>query len=266
VRARFHKKSYLTRQVLLLTVVLFVFFPLYARAEKLILSLSTPRVAIASNYTGTDVVVFGSIERDAQTVPRVGPYQIVLTVRGPKRSLVVRKKERLGPIWINQEQQKFTQIPSFMAVLSSWPLDQITTIALRRRLGIGIGHSLMGVDSLPDITPDQNPFLEALMRLKDENSLFTEDDRGVTFLTPQIFRSAITLPATAPTGIYTVEIRLFADNVIIAEDDIGFEVMKIGFEQQLADAARSHSLFYGLSVALMAVFFGWLANVIFRRD
>jgi hypothetical protein len=30
--------------------------------------------------------------------------------------------------------------------------------------------------------------------------------------------------------------------------------------------ARDWALFYGLATAVIAIFFGWLANVIFRRD
>ena len=41
-----------------------------AHAETLVTSLSSHRVLINSNYTGTSIAVFGSIERDAQTVSR----------------------------------------------------------------------------------------------------------------------------------------------------------------------------------------------------
>ena len=78
---------------------------------------------INSNYTGTSVAVFGAIERDAQTVSRAAPYDIVVTVRGPRQSLVVREKEPLGPVWINQEQQKFPDAPAFLGVFSSRPIS-----------------------------------------------------------------------------------------------------------------------------------------------
>jgi hypothetical protein len=55
-----------------------------ASAERLVTTLSTSRVLIASNFTGADVVLFGSVERDAQTVARRGGYDIVVTVTGPR--------------------------------------------------------------------------------------------------------------------------------------------------------------------------------------
>jgi uncharacterized protein (TIGR02186 family) len=88
----------------------------------------------------------------------------------------------------------------------------------------------------------------------------------VTFLTPSIFRASIPLPATAPPGNYDVEVALLADTVILARTITHFELVKTGFEQQVGDVARDWSAFYGLATALVAVFFGWSANLIFRRD
>ena len=63
-----------------------------AAAERLVSTLSTSRVLIASNFTGADVVLFGSVERDAQTVARRGGYDIVVTVTGPRETIVTFRK------------------------------------------------------------------------------------------------------------------------------------------------------------------------------
>ena len=47
-----------------------------AQAEKLTVALSTPSIQINSNFTGTNVTIFGVIERDAGTVARAAPYQV----------------------------------------------------------------------------------------------------------------------------------------------------------------------------------------------
>jgi uncharacterized protein (TIGR02186 family) len=69
-----------------------------ACAERLISALSTSRVLIASNFTGADVVLFGSVERDAQTVARRGGYDIVVTVTGPRENVVTFRKQRVAAI------------------------------------------------------------------------------------------------------------------------------------------------------------------------
>ncbi|HEY8384072.1 MAG TPA: TIGR02186 family protein [Microvirga sp.] len=235
-------------------------------AETLITSLSSHRVLISSNYTGTSIAVFGAIERDAQTVARAAPYEVVITVRGPRQSLVVREKEPLGPVWINQEQQKFPDAPSYLSVLSSRPLDEITGEGVRHRQKIGLDAIVLGADFTNDRGTADEPFREALLRLKMREGLYSHSERGVTFLTPAIFRAGIPLSATAPPGNYDVEVTLFADTVILARTQTSFELVKIGFEQQMGEFARDLAPIYGGATALLALFFGYLASVVFRRD
>jgi uncharacterized protein (TIGR02186 family) len=178
----------------------------------------------------------------------------------------VRERERLGPVWINQEQQKFASVPAYLSVMTSRPIEEVTSDQLRQRQKIG----LEAIVNSPELTQRRNgediPFREALYRLKAQEGLYLQDERGVTFLTPDIFRAGIPLPATAPPGSYEVEVTLFADTVILARTNTNFELVKTGFEEQVGAIARDWSLFYGLATAAIAIFFGWLANVIFRRD
>jgi uncharacterized protein (TIGR02186 family) len=237
-----------------------------ARAESLVASLSTSQVRITSNYTGSQVVVFGAIERDAQSVARAGPYQVAVTVRGPRQAVTVREKAQTGLVWINREQQKFIDIPAYLGVFTSAPLAEIGNPGLRARLRIGV----QAVVNAPDVTMDRGEaddrFREALGRIKARELLFVEDERGTTFLTPTLFRTPIPLPVTAPPGDYEVDVALFADGVLLARTATSFEVIKIGFEEQIATLAEDWSALYGLGMALVALLFGWLANVIFRRD
>jgi len=237
-----------------------------AHAETLITSLSNHRVLINSNYTGTQIAVFGAIERDAQTIARATGYDIVVTVRGPRQFLTVREKERLGPVWINQDQQKFPTAPSYLNVLSSQPIAEITSDQLRQRQKVGLSAIINAGDFTLVRDGADQPFRDALYRLKAEEGLYLEDGRGVTFLTPEIFRAAIALPATAPPGNYDVDVTLFADTVILARTQTHFELVKTGFEEQVGVIARDWSLAYGLATAALAIFFGWLASTIFRRD
>jgi uncharacterized protein (TIGR02186 family) len=237
-----------------------------ASAETLVTSLSSHRVLINSNYTGTSIALFGAIERDAQTISRGTGYDAVVTVRGPPQYLVVREKERFGPLWLNREQQKFPNAPAYLSVLSSQPISEITSDQLRQRQKIG----LRAIINSPDFTNDRKgadePFREALLRLKKQEGLYVEDDRAVAFLTPTIFKANIPLAPTAPPGNYDVEVTLLADTVILARTLTHFELVKTGFEQQVGEAAHDWSWLYGFSTASLALLFGWIANVIFRRD
>jgi len=238
-----------------------------ARAETLVTSLSTNRVLIASNYTGADVVMFGAIERDAGTVARSGGFELVITVRGPRSSIVVREKDRAGPIFVNQDRRKFPDAPGYLAVLSTSPVEAIASEDLRERLRLGLESVIIGPDSaLPALQEEFRRFGEALIRLKESQNLYQEDEKGVEFLAPNLFRATIPLPAAAPLGRYEVETRLFSQGSPLAVVQSSFEVEKTGFEAYVAQAARTRPFLYGLCVILTALASGWIASVIFRRD
>ncbi|KMO13085.1 membrane protein [Methylobacterium platani JCM 14648] len=254
----------LMRAMLALLLAVLAFGP--AQAESLVVSLSFNRLAVTSTYAGTSVAVFGAIERDAQAAARSGAYDVVVTIRGPRQSLTVREKEALGPVWVNRDQQKFAEVPSFLAVLSSRPLPEIADAATRRRLRLGLAAIVAAPDlTLAAPTPD-DPFREALLRLRRRERLFTESEAGVRFLAPAVFRATAPLPATAPVGAYDVEVVLLAGGVPLARHDARFDLVKSGIEQGIATIARDWSLAYGLAAGALALISGWLASVIFRRD
>jgi uncharacterized protein (TIGR02186 family) len=237
-------------------------------AERIVASVSNHRVRITSSFTGLELVVFGSVERDGTSVPRRSGYDIVVTVTGPRETLITRRKERVAGIWVNVESRTFVDVPSYLAVLATKPIDTIAGPETARRLRLGLADTLLpqqiGAD-LADVVRD-DPFRMAFLRLKSERSLYLEDPHGVTFLTPTLYRTTIPLPADVPIGDYDVDVKLFADNAMIARTSSAFELIKVGFEQFVATAARDYSLLYGLAAATMALMTGWLGSIVFRRD
>jgi len=239
-----------------------------AAAERLISSLSSHRVLITPSFVGTELVLFGTVEHDATTVPRHGSYEIVATVSGPRETLVVRRKERFLGIWVNADSRSFVQVPSYLATLSTKPVEQIASLDTLRRLQIGLRRTMLPQQIGPD-TADvvrDDPYRVAFLRLKQSRGLYVEEPNAVTFLTPILFRANIPLPAGAPVGAYEVELKLFADGNLITRGGDAFEIVKFGFEQFVASSAVNHGLLYGLATAAMALLTGWLASVIFRRD
>lgn len=237
-----------------------------ARAESLVVSLSSHQVAITSNYTGSQVVLFGAVRRDGQTISRSGRYEAAVIVRGPPQTVTVRLREERGFVWINGEQQKFVSAPAYYAALTSAPPSEIAAPALRERLAMGLEGFAKHVGDTNPRDGREEIFREALVRIKAQAGLYIERQRGVAFMTPEIFRAPIVLPADAPPGNYEVEVMLFADGALLAREFTNFELVKIGFEQRIARLAETSSLAYGLGTAGIAIFLGWLASVVFRRD
>ncbi len=236
-------------------------------AERLVVSLTNHRVMITSNYTGVELVLFGSVERDAAAAARAAPYDIVATIIGPRESLRTRRKERMLGIWVNTESRTFVDAPAYLAVLASRPLDAIVSPETRRRLQLGIANTPLPELVHNDIGEVSNdPFRAALVRLMRDRTLYSEKPNAVTFLTPTLFRASLSLPAGVPIGSYAVDVKLFSEGAFIAQTDSAFEIVKVGFEQFVVSESREHGLLYGMTTAAMALLTGWIASVVFRRD
>ena len=239
-----------------------------ACAEHLIVSVSNHRVTVTPNYSGDELVLFGSIERDGDApLPSTG-YDLVVTVSGPPVDMITRRKERWFGIWVNANSRQFLQVPAYLAVFADQPLDKIATQDILRRQRLGLNNVLLTQRVGPDyadVVPS-DPFRRAFIRLRSEQGLYRENTSAVTFLTPTLFRTGIPLPAVVPLGTYTIGIKLLAGGALFAKTDTAFEIVKVGFEQFVATAAKQHGLVYGVATALMALMAGWMASIAFRRD
>jgi len=221
-----------------------------ARAERLIVSVSNHRVTVTPNYSGEELVLFGSVERDANTPASRASYDLVVTVIGPRADMVTRRKERKFGIWINTDYREFLKVPTYLALFSNRPFDAIASPEVQRRQQLGLNNVLLtqrvGTD-YADVVPN-DAFRSAFVRLRMEHGLYREETSAVTFLTPTLFRTGIPLPAEVPIGTYEVDI------------------VKVGFEQFVATTARPDGFVYGLVTAFMALMTGWMASIVFRKD
>jgi uncharacterized protein (TIGR02186 family) len=235
-----------------------------ATAERLVTSLSNHRVMVTSNFTGEELVLFGGIEQDASSRPRRSPYDVIVTITGPRQTLVTFRKSRVLGIWVNADSRIFDNAPAYFAVLANRPLENITTAETLRRLQLGLDN--LPLPQRASLGTADESFRTAFLKLEGDRGLYRELPSGITFLTPALIRASIPLPAEVPVGNYEVDARLFADGAMIARAPSAFEVYKAGFEQVITNTARDHGFLYGIATAMMALLTGWLAAIIFRRD
>lgn len=231
--------------------------PVFA-AEDLVSGLSQDTVEITSNYTGTDIVVFGAIEHLEES----GAHDVIVIVRGPDSNVIVRKKDRVAGIWINRDQAKLQDMPTYYYLASSRPLADIAAPSTLRRYGIGLAN--LRPDRIVS-HHDPEPFRQALIRHKQGDGLYGEAPAGVEFLSPTLFRVHIPVPATVTRGQYNAEVYLFHDGNVVSAQSTPLFIDQTGLERRLYNLAHASPLLYGAAAVLMAGMLGWLSSVVFRR-
>lgn len=238
-----------------------------ARAERLTVALSMAQINIDSSFDGAPVTVFGVIERDAQTVPRAGEYGIAVLVLGTPESIVARRKDRVLGIWVNRASEIFLGAPSFYAVGATGEIKDLAPAELLKRYRLGfdnIGFTYRGRAARDD--PAAQDFRDAFLRIKKGEGLYSQQASAVNFIGDVIFRSTVNIPANAPVGYYQVSAFLFSDGALLARADESFTIARAGFEQLTFAFAHDRAFIYGIVCVALALFTGWLAGVLFRRD
>lgn len=238
-----------------------------ARAETLVFEPSAKRVEITSNFSGTTLTVYGTVERDAGTVGRGGGYEVAVMLVGPDREVVTRRKDRVAGIWVNRDSRTY-HAPSFYAVATTRPIAEMSSPAILKTAQVGIA-SLILPETVPggvEVLAGTTSFRDAYLRLRRREGLYAEYPGTVRKIGQHLWTATLPIPAEVPVGRYRVRTVLFADGSLLAEQTSEVEVVKSGFEQEVADLAAHRSWLYGLLAVAISLLTGWLGGVLFRRD
>jgi uncharacterized protein (TIGR02186 family) len=225
-----------------------------AQAAPLIADLSNHLIAITTGFAGTDVLMFGATD---------GPGDIIVTVRGPLTDVAVRRKERVAGIWVNRDSLTFGLVPSFYAVASSRPIEELLTPELLQRQQVGANNiSLIRPDARPTKVEE---FRKALVRVKEQQGLYSSALGKVSFLGNQLFRTDLRFPSNVPVGSYLIEVMLIRDGKLVSAQTTPLVISKAGLGAAIYQFAHTQSLAYGVSAILAALLLGWFAYLIFRK-
>jgi uncharacterized protein (TIGR02186 family) len=236
----------------LLTAV-FCIIASVASARPVIADLSLRQVEIDSSFKGTEILLFGA---------RNDAGDVVVVVRGPEHSYIVRKKERVAGIWVNKKQAIFNNVNGFYVVAASRSLEEIKNNLLLANLVIGMDNFKPKGEDEEDSTPE---FQKALIDKQQHDKLYYPIVGEVSFIEDTLFRTIIKIPDNIPRGTYTAEVYLFSDGQLIGMQSTPLIVEKKGFDALVFDFAYQHSAVYGILAVLIALAAGWGAGALFRR-
>ena len=245
-------------------IALFLLLAIPAKAEEIVLGLSQDEVAITATFDGSEILIFGAIKRN-EPVPDEGVLGVIVTVAGPDLPITVRRKERQFGIWVNTEAVDIDVAPSFYAVATNKPLNEILTMNEDINTQISTRRAIRSIGKAEN---DNKNFIDALIRIRAGKGLYQTLPGGVTIDDETLFRTLITLPANLTEGDYKAEIYLTRDGEIIDLYTATIPVKKVGLERWLYNLAHDNSLIYGLMSLSIAIAAGWLASAaftVFRR-
>jgi uncharacterized protein (TIGR02186 family) len=232
-----------------------------AAQEEVIADLSQNRVSITADFVGSEILVFGAVKRE---VPIVwNPLGVIVVVAGPSEPVVVRRKTRVAGIWVNTAAVEIDRAPSFYAVSTSGPLEDILLHVEDLRYRITPRRAIRSVGAPADVL-DSPEFTSALIRVREAGGVYKVDEGAVSLSQQTLFSTSVQLPSNLVEGNYAVRIYLTRDRRVVTTFHTEIFVQKVGLERFLYTLAHEQPFLYGLMALALAVGAGWGASTAFR--
>lgn len=237
--------------------------------EKVEADVSTRSIAVTSSFTGTEIVVFGSVDNSRQPSAEAGYYDVAIVIEGLATPLVARKKSNVGGLWVNTSSADFASAPSYYAIASTRPIEEIADEETLRRNAIGLKYvRLEAARQTADQVDEKRitAFKDGVVRAKKREGLYVKEDYAVGFVGRSLFRTSIELPANVPVGPLLARVYLFRDGDLLSSYASRFRLERQGIELWLHRFSTDHAFLYGLFTVLVAVGAGLAASAGFRRE
>ena len=188
------KKHWLARALAITCVAAAIIAASPAQAQQtLVADLNEQKVSIKTDFRGAELLLFGTIDKNSGD-------DLVIIVEGPPSDLAIRRKTRVGGVWVNTETATLVDMPSFYQLSSTRPLSELASLPTLQRLGIGIQQLPFELAPGSAISEgNSNDWRAALMRNMQNAGLWNEDS-DVSIRQNILFRSNIHLPANVLPG------------------------------------------------------------------
>ncbi len=232
-----------------------------ARDPILVPEVSQHEVQLRQGFTGTELLLFGAVLSPEGT-RAAQDYDIIVVLKGPTQSIVVREKQKVAGIWINVDSTELRSAPSYYAIASTRPIAQIVddkTAAIYE-----LGLKWLQLSPIGSIDPDEQArFAAGLVQLNVEKGLYQQEEGAVKVNEQVLYQARIGLPSRVPIGTYTAETFAISKGRVVASASSTVDVRKIGVERAIADFSANYGLFYGLLAVIVSVAMGWIAGRLF---
>ncbi|WP_299296781.1 TIGR02186 family protein, partial [uncultured Erythrobacter sp.] len=221
------------------------------REPILVPEVSQSRIEVRQGFTGANLLLYGAIV-DPRGPAAETDYDIVVVLKGPTEPIRLREKERIAGIWMNAGATDFRSAPSFFAVASSRPIEEV--VDPRTAAIYELGTEFIQLSPSGVIEPEiQSRFARGLVDMRQRLGLYKQDPEGVRIKERVLYQARIELPSNVTTGPYTAETFAIADGRVLASATAEIEVEKVGLEGRVVEAAERSSFIYGAVAILLSL-------------
>ena len=229
-------------------------------AEEVVAGLSQSRISITTDFDGSEILIFGAVKREDAIVDEP-PLQVLITVEGPSHSVAVRRKAKRFGIWVNTDFVEVDRAPTFYAVATSAPWDEVIrdTEDLRHKVS-----TLRAIRSVGSTIQGSEDFTDALIRIRTGSELYQTNIGSIEVHEQTLFNTSVQLPANLTEGEYKARFFLTRDGRVVDSHEAMIAVQKVGLERFLFRLAYDRPLIYGLMSLAIAIAAGWIASAAFR--
>lgn len=255
------------RKILIISVL--VFTAIKVHAETLVTDLSQHEIEITSQFSGSELLLFGAIERHATEVIQSDEiavqgldYDIIVIVKSELTDLIIRKKDNKAGIWVNNENITVRDVPGYYAIASTRPLDEFLSSERQAEFGLGLNNLPFVSEGESD---DLQAYQKALFRNMMEKGLYIENSGNVEVKNEILFRANLTFPSNMPVGNYRADVYLVRGGDVIINHRTDLLVDKKGIERVIYNFAHEFPSLYGIMAIFVALFAGLFSGFVARK-
>ena len=241
------------RALIVFIMLFFISAPVMAKDDVVTVDLAVDHVDITTGFNGAHLTLYGVKNK---------PGNIAVAIKGPQRDMIVRKKQKVFGVWTNVNYRRFENMPSYYDYAFEDPEQPPASKEVMTALGLGAGAIKGRAEKEDDKYLEQ--FQDALVRNKQAEKRFPAEPATITYLDDNFFKASFYVPASVPTGDYTVETFLFQNGGLQEIKTARLTVAQVGTSAAVYDFSKKHSFFYGLFCVIFAMSAGWVSNALRR--
>ena len=246
----------LIKKILLIIIIALNSFTVFAK-DNLVTDLSESTVEISSTFSGADILLFGAYDGQKND-------DIIVVVSGQKGNIKVDKKEKKFGIWMITESIKFLNVPKYYYIASNRKIEEITNKSEIKKRKLDFNNFELKNNKIDYKNLDKK-WYEALKRNMKKKQFWKIEENSIKLNKNTLFRKTLSLPSNVSTGMYNVKILHYRKGNLISQEESKIKIDKTGISANIYNIAQNFSAIYGIIAVIVALFFGWFTNFIFRR-